>query len=129
MPSSTKSAAPAKDKDRRKSGGKPSLVSTLKVSPDKLRKIVDPSAVKEETPAKESAASPTLLPTVAVSSGENASESTPGTPAGTRTPSQVPMGPPAEGSKKKGVKRSAPGANGSESKVRGKPGPKKKPRL
>jgi len=40
------------------------------------------------------------------------------------------MGPPLEGPKKKGVKRSAAGINGNgEPKVRGKPGPKKKQRL
>jgi hypothetical protein len=41
------------------------------------------------------------------------------------------MGPPSEGPKKKGVKRSAAAAaNGNgEPKVRGKPGPKKKQRL
>ncbi|KAK6851082.1 hypothetical protein PG990_008025 [Apiospora arundinis] len=106
---SSKTSTPAKDKDRRKSGGKPTLISTLKVSPDRLRKIIAPSEVKEESPLKESPAP--------------SASSNPGTPA------QVPMGPPTDGPKKKGVKRSAPGANGNEPKIRGKPGPKKKPRL
>ncbi|KAK8116283.1 hypothetical protein PG984_012785 [Apiospora sp. TS-2023a] len=124
----SKTSTPAKDKDRRKSGSKPTLISTLKVSPDSLRKIIAPSEVKEESPLKESPApsasvppSDAPAPPVAVN-GDNASESNPGTPA------QVPMGPPTDGPKKKGVKRSAPG-NGSEPRIRGKPGPKKKPRL
>ncbi|KAK7942951.1 uncharacterized protein PG986_012064 [Apiospora aurea] len=130
MPTPTaKTSTPAKDKDRRKSGGKPTLISTLKVSPGRLRKIIAPSEVKEESPLKESPApsvsappSDAPAPPTAVN-GDNASESNPGTPA------QALMGPPTDGPKKKGVKRSAPGANGNEPKIRGKPGPKKKPRL
>ncbi|KAK8098486.1 uncharacterized protein PG998_013972 [Apiospora kogelbergensis] len=113
MPTPTsKTSTPAKDKDRRN-----------------LRKIIAPSEVKEESPLKESPAPSASVPPSdapappAAVNGDNASESNPGTPA------QVPMGPPTDGPKKKGVKRSAPGANGNEPKIRGKPGPKKKPRL
>ncbi|KAH8670901.1 INO80 complex, subunit Ies4 [Xylariales sp. PMI_506] len=126
MPATTKPA------DRRKSAGKPSLLTTLKVTPILLRKLLDPSSVKEESPAKESPETPATMSVenaAAPSNGDNASESTPGTPTAVGTPSQTSMGPPVDGAKKKGVKRSAPGANGTEPKVRGKPGPKKKPRL
>ncbi|ORY68751.1 INO80 complex, subunit Ies4 [Pseudomassariella vexata] len=132
MPAASKNSASAKEKDRRKSAGRPSLLSTLKVSPDRLRKIISPASIKELSPVKESPATSTTLPTetaAAASTGDNASESNPGTPAGNSTPSAVPMGPPTEAPKKKGVKRSAPGTNGGEPKVRGKPGPKKKARL
>lgn len=123
-------STPAKVQERRRSGGKPSLV-VLRVSPDSLRKIFDSASVKEESPAakdpKASPAASATLPSTeapaAVSNGDNASESNPSTPA------PAAMGPPTEGSKKKGVKRSAAGANGMEPKIRGKPGPKKKPRL
>ncbi|KAK8069574.1 hypothetical protein PG994_006190 [Apiospora phragmitis] len=126
MPTPTyKTSTPAKDKDRRKSGGKPTLISTLKVSPNSLRKIIAPSEFKEESPSRNlqlHRPRDAPAPPAAVN-GDNAFESNPGTPA------QVPMGPPTDGPKKKGVKRSAPGANGNEPKIRGKPGPKKKPRL
>jgi hypothetical protein len=139
MPAATKTTTSTKEKDRRKSAGKtsPSLV-TLKVPADSLRKILAPSpATEEESPAKESPAheSPATSTTLPVetaataSNGDAADDSTPGTPAASGTPSQVPMGPPTESIKKKGIKRAAPGANGSEPKARGKPGPKKKPRL
>lgn len=140
MPAATKTATSTKEKERRKSGGgktSPSLV-TLKVPADSLRKILAPSSVKEESPvakdspAKESPATSTTLPTepaATASNGDAASESAPGTPAASGTPSQAAMGPPTESLKKKGVKRAAPGTNGTEPKARGKPGPKKKPRL
>ncbi|KAL2196503.1 INO80 complex, subunit Ies4 [Corynascus similis CBS 632.67] len=136
MAPSSKNAAAAKD--RRKSSntaapsaaGAASLTSghivTLKVPPQKLRAIVDPDFVEEDTPAKQS-------PAAAAASGtENASDSTPNSPpAGTPAAQSAVMGPPADGPKKKGVKRSAgAAANGNgEAKVRGKPGPKKKQRL
>ncbi|XXH03732.1 hypothetical protein Hte_010138 [Hypoxylon texense] len=134
MPTPSKSSASTKEKDRRKSSGKSSALVTLRVPSLKLRKIVDPASVKEESPVKESPSASSSLPNdqpPAASNGDNASESTPGTPAPVGTPSQAPMGPPIEAPKKKGVKRSAAGANGSDptAKVRGKPGPKKKPRL
>ncbi|KAI0179214.1 DUF1711-domain-containing protein [Hypoxylon sp. FL1284] len=133
MPTPSKASASAKEKDRRKSSGKSSGLVTLHVASLKLQKIVDPSSIKEESPVKESPV-PSALPNDQVpnaSNGDNASESTPGTPGPAGTPSQTPMGPPTEAPKKKGVKRNAAGANGSDptAKVRGKPGPKKKPRL
>lgn len=141
MAPSAKTGAAAKD--RRKSDkvdktvdksikSSPGLV-TIKVSPAKLRALLDPaSAIKEASPAKDSPAPSTILPVVSGSNAENASDSTPNTPAdGTPAP-QVPMGPPTEGPKKKGVKRSAAALNGNGDgapKARGKPGPKKKQRL
>ncbi|KAI1084980.1 DUF1711-domain-containing protein [Whalleya microplaca] len=135
MPTPSKTSAAGKEKDRRKSSGKTTTnIVTLRVSPGLLRKLLDPSSVKEESPVKESPAASTPQPNEPVataSNGDNASQSSPGTPAPNGTPSQVPMGPPSEAPKKKGVKRSAAGANSSDpmAKVRGKPGPKKKPRL
>jgi len=119
---------PVQDKGRR-SSGKFTMLVTLQVTPEKLRKIIDPSTLVAESPVQGSPApevsTPADLPTAA-SSGENASDSTPGTPS-----SQAVMGPPTDILKKKGVKRGAAGANGNEvvAKVRGKPGPKKKLKL
>ncbi|KAI8966621.1 DUF1711-domain-containing protein [Daldinia sp. FL1419] len=133
MPTPSKASASAKEKDRRKSSGKTSNLITLRVPSIRLKKLLDPSSVKEESPVKESPV-PTTFPSEqapAVSNGDNGSVSSPGTPAASGTPSQAPMGPPTEVSKKKGVKRNAATANGSDptAKIRGKPGPKKKPRL
>ncbi|KAI0440673.1 INO80 complex, subunit Ies4 [Xylaria telfairii] len=134
MPAITKTSVSNKEKDRRRSNGKsPSLV-TLRVPSDRLRKILDPSWVEEETSKKESAASspgaPNDIPAAVASQEDNASPSSPGTPAASGTPSQTPMGPPTDNPKKKGVKRSAPAiSNDPTAKIRGKPGPKKKARL
>jgi hypothetical protein len=136
-------APPTKSPDaRRKSGSKGGLTVILKVSPEKLRDILDPQPVqpaKEESPVKEtkesqeSPATSATLQAAPASNGDNASDSNPGTPAASGTPVPPVMGPPTEGVKKKGVKRSAAPANGlgpdGQPKVRGKPGPKKKPRL
>ncbi|KAI1806837.1 DUF1711-domain-containing protein [Daldinia bambusicola] len=133
MPTPSKASASAKEKDRRKSTGKTSNLITLRVPAIRLKKLLDPASVKEESPVKDSPTSTTLpsetLP--AASNGDNVSASSPDTPAAAGTPSQVPMGPPTEAPKKKGVKRNAATANGSDptAKIRGKPGPKKKPRL
>ncbi|KAK0728470.1 INO80 complex, subunit Ies4 [Lasiosphaeria miniovina] len=144
MPPSGKNAAAPKD--RRKSNAtaasittslspiKPSLIVSLKTTPKRLRAIVDPDSVKEETPVrelKESPATSTTLPAAPNSNTENASDSTPNTPAGTPAAQPSIMGPPADGPKKKGVKRGAGAAaiGNGEPKVRGKPGPKKKQRL
>lgn len=112
------------------------LVVTLKVPPKKLKSLFESTpdvSAKEESPAKDSPATSATLQATAPSNGDNASDSTPNTPAASGTPApSSSMGPPAEGPKKKGVKRSAAGANGSSdplAKVRGKPGPKKKQRL
>lgn len=131
-------------KDRRKSSNtaapsiastdsspKPTNIVTLKVQPQKLQAIVDPDSIKEDTSAKQSPA-PAAVPTAPASTTENASDSTPNSPPAAGTPAaQSTMGPPTEGPKKRGVKRSAnTAANGNgEPKVRGKPGPKKKQRL
>ncbi|GAW18049.1 hypothetical protein ANO14919_075180 [Xylariales sp. No.14919] len=135
MPSNSKPSVSHKEKERRKSNGKASVMVTLRVSPDRLHKIIDPSWTKEESPAKESAdsspAPPNDIPATAVSQDDNATPSSPGTPAASGTPSQAPMGPPTDNPKKKGVKRSAAVANANDptAKIRGKPGPKKKARL
>lgn len=137
MAPSSKNAATAA-KDRRKSGNaagpavtgavspSSSHIVTLRVPPQRLRAIVDPDSVEDDTPAKQSPAA------VPASGTENASDSTPNSPpAGTPASQSAVMGPPSEGPKKKGVKRSAVAAtNGNgEAKIRGKPGPKKKQRL
>lgn len=134
---------------RRKSSSKTELLVTLKISPEKLAKIVDPQPVKEESPFKEdkeikdTVDSPTpdaasasgSQPPASNSNGDNVSDSNAATPAADATPADgtpVPsaMGPPTEGPKKKGVKRSATNSNiDGIPKPRGKPGPKKKPRL
>lgn len=124
-------------KDRRKSDkpevSAPDSLVTLRVSPASLRAILEPGAspaVKEDSPAKES---PPAADAPA-SNPENASDSAPNTPAASGTPAPgSAMGPPAEGPKKKGVKRPSAAFNGNgelQAKARGKPGPKsKKPRL
>ncbi|KAI1193526.1 INO80 complex, subunit Ies4 [Nemania serpens] len=135
MPAAAKVSTSGREKDRRKSAGKPSSIVTLRVPSDRLRKVLDPSWTKEESPKKESSDSspaPTNDVPVAVASQEdNASPSSPGTPAASGTPSQATMGPPTDNPKKKGVKRSATVANANDptAKIRGKPGPKKKARL
>ncbi|KAI1104468.1 DUF1711-domain-containing protein [Jackrogersella minutella] len=134
MGTPSKASSSSKEKDRRKSASKNSALVTLRVTSLNLRKILDPSSIKEESPVKESDTTSTTLPSdppPVASNGDNVSASSPGTPATAGTPSQVPMGPPTEAPKKKGVKRSSTAANGSDplSKAKGKPGPKKKPRL
>ncbi|KAL1842028.1 hypothetical protein VTJ49DRAFT_6194 [Mycothermus thermophilus] len=99
---------------------KPSHIVTLKVPPNKLRAIIDPDSVADDVNK------PSPSPANPNSGAENASDSAaPSPPASS-------MGPPADGPKKKGVKRTAgaAGVNGNgEPRVRGKPGPKKKQRL
>ncbi|KIL96424.1 hypothetical protein FAVG1_01168 [Fusarium avenaceum] len=140
-------APPAKSADaRRKSSTKASSIVILKVSPDKLRALIAPT-VKEESPAKDieakaespadAASASGSQPPASNTNGDNASDSNAATPVADATPAEgtpapSAMGPPTEGPKKKGVKRSAAVANGSIDgipKPRGKPGPKKKPRL
>ncbi|PTB40842.1 uncharacterized protein TrAFT101_006000 [Trichoderma asperellum] len=137
--------APPKAADgRRKSATKHGLLVTLSVSPELLRDIFPSVSVKEasqspesklskeDSQIKESPASPNALVVSTISNGDNASDSNAATPAAETTPAPTPMGPPADGAKKKGVKRSAAAANGTIDgvpKPRGKPGPKKKPRL
>ncbi|KAK2065478.1 DUF1711-domain-containing protein [Colletotrichum caudatum] len=143
--------APAASVSRRKSneGKGDLLVVTLTVSADKLKKILEPDSVKEDSPVKmdlddtngtkdtqesqDSPATSTTLPAPITTNGEAASDSNPGTPAGDGTPAPTSMGPPMEGVKKKGTKRGPGAVNGlgpdGQPKVRGKPGPKKKARL
>ncbi|KAL6892537.1 DUF1711 domain-containing protein [Trichoderma longibrachiatum] len=129
---------------RRKSATKHGLLITLNVSPALLRDIFPFSeSIKEgsQSPAsksskansepKESPASPSApAVSAAASNADAASDSNAATPAAEGTPSSTPMPPPTT---KKGVKRSATAVNGNNNdgipKPRGKPGPKKKPRL
>lgn len=136
MAPSIKTAGTAKD--RRKSSSAASRLVTLKVSSDRLRTLLDPTSQspKEDTPMKDAKDSPsaesTSLQAAAASIPENASDSNPATPANGSTPVPSVMGPPGEGQgpKKKGVKRSAAAVNGdAASKIRGKPGPKKRQRM
>ncbi|KAH7325953.1 INO80 complex, subunit Ies4 [Stachybotrys elegans] len=124
---------------RRRSGSKPGLVVTLTIPSARLRDIIKSESVEDDQTVKEteedSKASPAPSGTPAEqpnSTGENASDSNEATPAAEGTPADSIVVPAAEGGKKKGVKRSAAAANGSGDstpKPRGKPGPKKKPRL
>ncbi|KAF5678794.1 extracellular alpha-1,4-glucan glucosidase [Fusarium denticulatum] len=141
-------APPIKSADvRRKSSTKASLIVTRKVSPDKLRALLAPDSIKEESPSKDLKANADSStdavsasgsqPPASNTNGDNASDSNAATPVPDATPADgtpapSAMGPPTDGAKKKGVKRSAAGANGTIDgvpKPRGKPGPKKKPRL
>lgn len=142
------SKAAGSGKDRRKSSSATSRLVVLKVSPDRLRTLLEPESdavplvtkdVTEDTPMKDVKDSPsdsTSLPAAAATNSEiateNATDSNPATPANGGTPVPSVMGPPGEGQgpKKKGVKRSAAAANGdSLAKIRGKPGPKKRQRM
>ncbi|KAI9900455.1 hypothetical protein N3K66_004717 [Trichothecium roseum] len=122
---------------RRKSGSKATLLVTLKAKPEQLRVALGIEPTKEESPvqengeAKQSPDSASASQVAAPTNGDNASDSNAATP-NDGTPAPGVMGPPTEGPKKKGVKRSADKASGAIDgvpKARGKPGPKKKPRL
>lgn len=133
--SSKSSTSSAKRKSASANGiTKPGLV-TFKVTPSRLRYILDPNSIKDDDPAASADKSqPDTQPGTPSSSaaqgtnqantanGDGASDSTPGTPAAGS------MGPPTEGPKKKGVKRGAAAMNGGDpvAKIRGKPGPKKR---
>jgi hypothetical protein len=104
------------------------MMVTLQVPSARLRSIIGPASTVKEEQATKNGNSPSDLP--AVTNGETASDSTPGTPAADGTPFAFPMGPPTEGPKKKSYKRNSTAANGlSEPKSRAKPGPKKKQKL
>ncbi|GAO14339.1 hypothetical protein UVI_02034140 [Ustilaginoidea virens] len=127
----------SKGDGRRKSGGKPRLVVTLKVSSSRLRQLLQPASSESKSPAskgsaetKESVSSPSVSANQAasgVSNGDPATDSTAATPAAEENPATPSMPPPVDG-RKKGAKRSAASLDGAP-KIRGKPGPKKKPRL
>lgn len=136
----TSKPAAAADGRRKSSGaGKPSLVIKLSVPPSNLRDLMDKSDqgsatpapqadddvdVKQRTPDSASTTQP------AAHDANNASDSNAATPqADNGTPAPAAMGPPADGPKKKGVKRANGAGGDSTPKARGKPGPKKKPRL
>lgn len=119
------------------------MIVTLKLESSKLREILktDEDMPSDETPEdiKQSPDSTTAVPAAATANtnGENASDSNAATPQAEGTPAPGTMPPPADGaadgSKKKGVKRSAPNTNdpsegGSNPKTK-KPGPKKKAKL
>jgi hypothetical protein len=113
------------------------LVTTLKVAPEKLREVLgvpssgDDSASQDAKDAQDAQPSPDSASQAAPPSNANgdnaASDSNAATPQADGTPAAT-----APEGKKKGVKRSADKANGVTDgvpKQRGKPGPKKKPRL
>ncbi|OAA42202.1 DUF1711 domain protein [Metarhizium rileyi] len=128
---------PPKADGRRKSGGKSGLLVTLKITASKLREVMhaespdaESSTPKESSEPKDFVDSPAAsahLAASGVSIGDNASDSNDATPAAEGTPVPTSMAPPTD-SRKKGVKRSATNLDGVP-KPRGKPGPKKKPRL
>ncbi|CAG9943592.1 unnamed protein product [Clonostachys rosea f. rosea IK726] len=132
--------AKSNESARRKSGTqKPTMIHTIKVPSKALGDLLSLDTTSDEgTPAQESLevksspasqAAPSAAPTT---NGEDASDSNAATPQPEGTPGPATLAPPVEGGKKKGVKRSAAAANGngdSAPKQRGKPGPKKKPRL
>ncbi|KAJ3477758.1 hypothetical protein NLG97_g8754 [Lecanicillium saksenae] len=101
-----------------------------------LRETFGDDAIKPESPAaasdhKDSSdvkESPSTPAPATNGNGEAASDSNAATPAGEGTPAPSAMGPPTDG-RKKGVKRGAGLTADGQPKVRGKPGPKKKPRL
>ncbi|KAJ6440345.1 transmembrane alpha-helix domain-containing protein [Purpureocillium lavendulum] len=134
MPPTAKSADA-----RRKSGGKAGLLITLTVPSRRLQEIVDPDSIKEDTPSakspsepkdvKESPSNSASVAAAPTANGENATDSNAATPAAEGTPAPSVMGPPADGPKKRGTKRGAAGLIDGIPKPRGKPGPKKKPRL
>lgn len=125
----------ATDESRRKSGAKSTLLVTLKLDSKKLREALgavgSPTSQDAVDEAKQSPDS-TETKTAPTNGIDNASDSNTATPQPDGTPAPGVMAPPAEGPKKKGVKRSAANANGNADgtpKAKGKPGPKKKPRL
>lgn len=124
----------ATDDARRKSGSKPSLFITLKVDPKKLGEVVagdsSPASQDSAEEVKKSPSSVDAKTTPAPNAVDQASDSNAATPQPEGTPAPGVMAPPADGPKKKGTKRSAANANGDGTpKAKGKPGPKKKPRL
>ncbi|ATY59842.1 DUF1711 domain [Cordyceps militaris] len=130
-------APPTKTSDsRRKSGGKPTLIITLSVPSSILREAIGHDATKPESPAtasdqkdsSDAKESPSTPVPAANGSAETASDSNAATPAAEGTPAPSAMGPPIDG-RKKGVKRGATATGDGLAKIRGKPGPKKKPRL
>ncbi|EFY90046.1 DUF1711 domain protein [Metarhizium acridum CQMa 102] len=125
---------PPKADGRRKSGGKPGLLVTLKITASRLREVMHAGSPDAESPTpkdssepKDSPAPSAHLAVSGVSNGDNASDSNAATPAAEGTPAPASMAPPTDG-RKKGAKRSATTIDGVP-KPRGKPGPKKKPRL
>ncbi|UZP35979.1 hypothetical protein NXS19_003795 [Fusarium pseudograminearum] len=115
-------APPAKSADaRRKSSTKSTLIITRKVSPDRLRAVIAPDSIKEESPVKDTTAkagSPAASvsgsqPAASVTNGDNASDSNAATPVpdvttADGTPAPSAMGPPTEGPKKKRVSSDQP---------------------
>ncbi|KAG9248563.1 INO80 complex, subunit Ies4 [Calycina marina] len=138
-PSATKTATatPAKRKSSNlKQEIKPSQIVTLKLSPESLRQFSAPEiqkTVKEESAAKESPTNtPATEPSPAIVDAAKASPDATTNPLlanGTPLPSSSMPPPPTESVKKKGLKRAAPVIGPDGNKIRGKPGPKKRPRL
>ncbi|KAH8601030.1 INO80 complex, subunit Ies4 [Bisporella sp. PMI_857] len=129
-------AATARRKSKLGQEIKPTLLVTLKLSPEKLRKFAAAEVKKE---SKEDSSSKDFLSAdanaetaAATNDGDKPLESANDTPTASGTPAPTSsMPPPTEGVKKKGVKRTSTTALAPDGtpKVRGKPGPKKRPRL
>ena len=108
-------------------------ITVLKLSPKILQQF-EPADQSEPTVSKSSSTTSDTLP-AAPSPAENASESQSNTPAPNGTPGPTAMLPPTEGIKKKGAKAGTKRSSGvgleadGTPKPKGKPGPKKKPRL
>lgn len=132
------------DAARRKSGStktgqQPTLIVNLQVKSVDLRRLLLANATKDESsPSGQDTQDATQSPESSAPkgepanvNGENVSDSNVATPQAEGTPVPSTMGPPSDGGKKKGVKRSAPNGNGTSDnpKSRSKPGPKKKQKL
>lgn len=108
-------------------------VIVLKLSAKLLRQF-EPVFKTESAASKSSSTTSDTLP-AALSPADNASESQSNTPAPNGTPAPTSMLPPTEGIKKKGIKAGTKRSSGvalegdGTPKPKGKPGPKKKPRL
>ncbi|RDW62744.1 hypothetical protein BP5796_11046 [Coleophoma crateriformis] len=137
MDTTPKAASTSSVRRKSSSAKKKSLLVTLKVSPKELQTFSPlGDTVKEESPSKDSLPTPPAAVDATPTSSavvEMALDSNSNTPAASGTPVPSSMPPPTEGVKKRGVKRSSGVALGPDGmiipKVRGKPGPKKKPRL
>ncbi|KAI9790034.1 MAG: hypothetical protein M1833_002123 [Piccolia ochrophora] len=133
-------STPSTDVGSKRSGrsNKPSKIIILHLSPKALARFSPkPSLIKGSSRSKSSASSNStpVPPVEAASSADNPSDSN-STPAPAGTPNETMPRVSTDGVKRKGIpgpkpgtKRTLGGGQEGVPKVRGKPGPKKKPRL